>query len=244
MDNALATTLAIAILVFGPMMLILWFSFRKYSYPYTTYTYFDDRKVAMLLAVGIGVGMVFSICYLFFDITVVSYALIFAVLEEIVRVVVLNHPKFQLKFDTTFYGFALGLGNGSVIMIAVCYITSATNTDFFSPALLGILAIYSFTLALFYASMGALVGFGSYKGKIWTFCTGAIGLHILFNIVILPFRARLADLYYPSIFGSLVIGLAVYFYVYRTILPSSLPDKLRRQRMREIRKGRRLAKRF
>lgn len=245
MDGALATTLTISLIVFVPMIIILWFTFRAYSYPYTTYTYFDDRKVAFMLALGIGVGMVFSICYLFFDLRIVAYALIFAVLENGVRMVVLNYPKFQLKFDTTFYGFAFGLGIGTVVMIAVSYITSSSTTDFLSPPLLSTLIVYSFTLSLFYSSTGSLIGFGCYKGRVWTYTGGVIILHILYNMVLIPFRATMPSIYYyPSITSALLISLIVYFHVYINILPNSLPDSLRRQRMREIRKKRRKAKTF
>ena len=43
---------------FGPALFLIWFSMRKYSYPYIEGSAFEDRKVFFLLAVGMVFGTV------------------------------------------------------------------------------------------------------------------------------------------------------------------------------------------
>src|SRR5512137_1194334 len=107
--------IAAAVAGFGPAMALLFFTLRNYTYPRVEKPYFDDRKMFGFFALGIVLGMVIfafeswgstmASAY-----TVLGLVLGFAVMEELLKLIILNFPRFQRKIDTAFYGLSLGLG--------------------------------------------------------------------------------------------------------------------------------------
>jgi hypothetical protein len=222
-------------------MLLLWFTLRKYAYPHTRYTYFSGQKVMMAIAGGMVAGLIFSMLYRFFLPFLLVNAVFMAVFEEILRLVILNSPWFQMKFDSVFYGAALGGGTATMIISGIAYTTQympETSGDFWTPVMLTQLVILSVSLCLLNMANGAMIGYGCGKGVIWTYTFQAIIAHVIFSIaligVIYPYPEQVGIFYYPSLAGILLVGVLLYIYVYRNMVENALPENLRKQRRREM----------
>ena len=94
-----------------PIALMLW-TLQPYTYPKVEQPYFSDPKLFGLFAVGIVVGIVL---YGVSAILPLEYLFVGFLLEEAVKLLILNLPRFQLHADTPFYGFGLGAGMASAL---------------------------------------------------------------------------------------------------------------------------------
>jgi hypothetical protein len=234
-----------SIIGFTPAVAILWFTMRQYSWPIVDKSYFDDRKVFGMFAVGIVIGMlIFS-----FDIflrgywvgagrfIIVPFLLIYVVglstFEELIRLIILNMPRFQLKFDTTFYGVSLGLGMGSIGITAMSFMRFPVGGIINITATLLVLLVFSTSVCLLHASLGGFIGFGCYKGRGWHYLVFAILIHLIFNLLMFPFLS-LGNIEYSLI--TLPLSVVLYHYFRSKLLPQTLPEALRKERRRDIRK--------
>lgn len=239
-------TLIAGALGIGPAILVLWYGLRRFDYPYVEKTLFDDRKVFVLFAVGMVFGAISGMFgYAIIAATasiIVLVSIVIALLEESFKMVVLNLKRFRLKFDTTFYGVSLGCGMGSVMVVSYAYSlfisnpNSATSPGYLLP-LLGL----SVGLCSLEASTGALIGYGSFKGRSWYFLLQAMIYRVFFAVIILPFRAGPQGGVSPflsilSLIAAIIFSLLLYWRIYVGILPYSLPEEIRRKLRRKLRK--------
>ena len=100
---------------FAPAMILMFWTLRDYTYPKVEKPFFEDKKAFGLFAVGMVLGVAIYAAQSWFPLQVVYVALAFALVEELVKLMILNFPKFQRKLDTSFYGLAIGLGIGSTM---------------------------------------------------------------------------------------------------------------------------------
>lgn len=234
-----------SIVGFAPAVAVLWFTMRQYSWPIVDKSYFDDRKVFGLFAVGIIIGMIIFSFNIFLRgywvgvgyFNIVPFLLIYVIglstFEELIRLIILNMPRFQLKFDTTFYGVSLGLGMGSIGITAVSFMRFPVGDIIDKTATLSLLILFSTSVCLLYASLGGIIGFGCYKGKGWYYLGLAVLIHSIFNLLMLPY------FFLDSVLYSLLtlpLSVLVYHHFISRLLPRTLPETLRKERRRVIRK--------
>lgn len=232
------------ILGMAPALAMLWWSIRRYDIPFTEYRLFDDRKLFGSFAVGMIFGVLVSYFRLLLGTAdfvggVVVFLLILLV-EEMFKVVYLNRRGYRERFDTTFYGLALGVGASSTSVVAT--VVWAALPQLYQLVGFSVLVLYSANLAVVNADTGALIGFGASRGDLWGSLWKA--LIVRYAHAALLFVFLVAGPYVPDIlvFITLAIGLAfallVYHYVYSIVLPSTLPKEIRREMRREGRKAR------
>ena len=80
----------------APAILLMFYTLKDYTYPKVERPFFDDRKVFFMLAVGHGhrrrhVRASITSCFRHV-ISLLVFALLFAVLEEMIKLVILNMP--------------------------------------------------------------------------------------------------------------------------------------------------------
>jgi hypothetical protein len=233
-------SLAIGTIVFVPLVITLYYILSQYAYPQTKYTYFNGQKIMMAIAGGMVVGLIISLGYRFFPPYYLQYAIFFAFIEELIRLVILNSPWFQMKFDSVFYGAAIGGGTATMIISGIAYTSQYWSGagDFWSPFFICNLILFSFAACLLNVANGAMIGYGCGKGMIWTYAFRAIAAHIIFSIaligIIYPDQSQVGIFYYPSIIGVLLVSIILFIYVYTKIIGDALPENLKKQRRREI----------
>jgi hypothetical protein len=95
--------------VFGlaPAVALMYFVLKKYTYPAVERPFFSDPTLFGTFAVGLVVGTVLFVVYSYFDRASLITAVAFAMIFELIKMVILNMKRFQGKSDTVFYGYGL-----------------------------------------------------------------------------------------------------------------------------------------
>lgn len=219
---------------FGPAMFLMYYTLRTYTYPRVEKPYFDDRRAFMLFALGVVLGMVLFAferwgARIGVAETVLLLILGFALMEELLKLIILNYPKFQRKVDTAFYGLALGLGISSTFTFANVYvslldISDPTIAEGAASVLVGMLFV------LLHGSTTALIGIGVARGEVKSYFPEALLIHVVFSLLYESFF--LIDLIEPPLNLMGLVGataLVVYAYsrVHRQDLPAMVRDAKR-----------------
>ena len=149
-------------LVFIPALLMMYYILKGYTYPAVEDPFFKDSTLFTLFAVGLIEGFVISAFYVKMDISNMLIGLLFAVIQVMLILVVLNLKRFHRKSDTVFYGFSLGMGQG----VGMAFGISASLLSVFED--LGDVDTYTWAIVvvitamelLLMSSVGAAVGEG------------------------------------------------------------------------------------
>jgi len=218
--------LAAGILGFGPAMTLLYFTLRNYTYPKVEKPFFDDRKLFAFFALGVVLGMLIYAFETWGELISSPYTILllimgFALMEELMKLVILNFQRFQKKVDTAFYGLSMGLGIAATYTFASVYVVlngivgKPQVVDLVVVSMLGLLFV------LLHGSTTTLIGIGVARGDVNGYFPEALLIHIGFALM------------YESVFAGIIsepwnlIGLvgaaAVAVYGYRKIHTLSLP---------------------
>jgi hypothetical protein len=219
---------------FAPAILLMFYTLKNYTYPAVERPFFDDRKVFFMFAVGIMIGVVLaSINYLFVNgdaVSLIVFGIIFALLEELAKFVILNIRRFLQKLDTTFYGVTLGLGIGS---------TTGFGAAFFAlNALQGqvgwldylFLVLLSTQLVLLHGTTTTTIAIGSARGNPWPFLSQAIMVHLAVNLLMVPYYLGEDPLGFISFALSLGFLALYYRHVTGTMIPDVVAEALSRMK--------------
>ncbi len=229
----------------GPALVLLWFSLRRFDRPFVDRTLFDDRRVFGSLAVGMIFGVVSSALNLSILVTDLTGSILLLVgillLEELFKLIYLNRRGYRERFDTTFYGIAMGVGTASTTVVAT--VTWASTGQIYSVVVLPLIVLFSISISFVHADTGALIGFGASRGDLWRSFGRALLVRYAHVALMSPFILASGQPSNPAILVPAVIGLLtsiafaaiVYEYVYVIVLPGTLPEDLRRELRRERR---------
>ena len=202
---------------------LLYFTLRNYTYPKVKEPYFDDRKAFLFFAFGIVLGMALFALEewggtISSDETVIALVVLFAVMEEAMKLVILNFPRFQRKVDTAFYGLSLGLGIAATFTFATVY-TSLLSVD--DPGVFEAVAysLLGVTLVLLHGSTTALIGIGVVRGDVKGYFSEAVLIHMGYSVLMVPFFV-MGEPYNVMGLGA---ATAVVVYGYHKVHTLSLP---------------------
>jgi len=201
-----------------PALIILYLGLKGYE------GHFKDKLIFLTFIVGIIIGFISAVIELFTrDIGIITYIILFPVLEQLSKTIVLNLGRFQEKQETTIYGLSLGLGFGSVFTPAAIIMGNFQEINVaFIAAIIG-----SFGIILFHAATGAIIGYGVYSHKLSTYLAFAILLQI--PITTLIGVTNLFTISYLQI-SIVIYGIIVYWYATKKIMPRILQESQRRKR--------------
>jgi hypothetical protein len=202
-----------------PALIILYIGLKGYE------GHFKDKLIFLTFIVGIIIGFISAVIELFTTrgIGLIIYIVLFPVLEQLSKTIVLNLGRFQEKQETTIYGLSLGLGFGSVFTPAAIIMGNFQEINVaFIAAIIG-----SFGIILFHAATGAIIGYGVYSHKLSTYVTFAILLQIPITTVIGV--TNLFTISYLQI-SIVIYGIIVYWYATKKIMPRILQESQRRKR--------------
>lgn len=182
---------------------------------------FKDKIIFLTFIVGIIIGTVSVAIEYFTQAIGLMYIILFPILEQLFKTIILNLGRFQEKQETTIYGFSLGLGFGSVF-IPASIIGLETIDLTFIAAIIGSLGIL-----LFHAATGVLIGYGIYTKKLSKYLTIAIFLQLFITGVIL--LTSLLQISYMQII-IVIYGIFLFWYATKKIMPRILDETQRRKR--------------
>lgn len=227
----------------GPALLVLWISLRRFDRPRVDHTLFDDRRVFGSLAAGMIFGVLASVLFVavqphdplgFFAILALVLAL-----EEGFKLIYLNRKSYRGRFDTTFYGVPLGLGAAATAVAASAVRNPAS---LFAPATLAFFGVFSLSLGLANAVSGSVIGFGASRGAMGKPFVQAVAVRYAHFALLSPFvllaGTAEAVLSAVGLATSLAFALILYGWMYRYLLPATLPEDVRRKILRARRRSR------
>ncbi len=239
LDFSIALALGLA-----PALAVLYWSIRRYDIPFTRYRLFDDRR----LFGGFAVGLIFGTIAAFVEVnaptglagTVVALAAFF-LFEETFKTVWLNRRAYRGRFDTTFYGVAVGVGvAGTLAVASVLASVAGSPTSPYTMDSLLLLGLFSVSWSLIHADTGVLIGFGASRGETLWPLLKALGVRYAHGAILLAFFIGVDEPWsLIAVATSIVFAAVLYHYVYSILLPATLPDDIRRDMQREKRRARR-----
>jgi hypothetical protein len=200
-----------------PALIVLYIGLKGYE------GHYKDKLIYLTFIVGIAIGVAAAIIELITQgIGLLVYIILFPILEQLFKTIILNLGRFHEKQETTIYGFSLGLGFGSVFTPVAIYFGTFQDTISWLAAMIG-----SFGLTLFHAATGILIGYGVYANKLAKYLTFSILLHFVITAVIGV--TTLLNIGYLQI--TLVIyGVVVFWYALKRVMPQILKESQRRKR--------------
>ena len=225
---------AAMVICFVPALVLLFILLSKYE------GCFDDRKLFMSFAGGMFLGIVallFEITNVFSlnraDLTGLISIFGIAFLHEALKTMFLNLKRFQGKFNTTFYGLSLGLGFGAIygFYAVSSQLIKGIDVEIFIINIIMVIGIIQF-----HGALGLMIGYGVSLHKTFRYFAYATLFHIILNAVFFG---------YSSVSIKILIGLTVFtiiysslllFYDAKILLPKSMPEKMRKQKRRMLRK--------
>jgi len=215
MENTMALA---AVMGIGPALALMYYVFRDFTFPRIQEPFFEDKKLFGLFAAGLVIGVVLFSAYTWFPWTSVFVALSFALIHELVKLVILNSRRFQRKLDSAFYGSALGLGMGSTLGFGMVFylLAQTSNPAWTDWVVLGTLTLQQVFLQ---SSTGLTIGEGVVRGYTWEFFAQAVLVNIMFQALMLPLYMGLFPWAYISMGAALVMVVVYFFYMHRTRLP-------------------------
>ncbi|UCE90727.1 MAG: hypothetical protein JSV90_04620 [Methanobacteriota archaeon] len=231
-----------AIAGFAPSMGLMFYTLRDYTFPSVEKPFFDDRKIFAFFALGIVIGMAL---FAFEEWgrtasaaeTMLALIVGFALMEEALKLMILNFPRFQRKVDTAFYGLSFGLGLSATFTFATVYasalgVESPSAVDMTAFALLGV------QFVLLHGATTAFIGIGVARGEVKPYFAEAVLIHIGYNLFMVPFF--MYDVFEPplnliGLGAAYIVVIYGYYKVHRLSLPVLIQDakKLSGQKRRK-----------
>lgn len=198
-------TLPQAMLFLGiiPALLLIYISLKGYE------GLFKEKTIFITFIAGIIAGVV-SIIIESATVKVGIYAIIlFPVLEQLFKTMILNLRRFQGKKETVIYGLTLGVGFGSVFTPYYIIITSMSSNNI-NTVYLGFIA--SIGIILLHGATGILLGYGVYQSELVKYFFITLILYIP-TPILSSFGGYIPILLVPY-------GLVIYWYITTRIMPN------------------------
>ena len=227
----------------GPAFLLMFYTLRRYEYPYVEKPLFRSDRLFLSFAIGLVIGVVAAVIFNFFLVNTTVAALLallaVAVFEESFKLAYLNYKLFRGNFDTVFYGPGLSFGIAATFSMAFAF-QVFTQPDVPLGALavnVTILLLLSLGLNTLHFYTGAVQGAGAGGGTPWRSYFQAMGARAVFALLLAPF---LAPFQIPNpavlvgfLLVAVVFGVYLFWNAYTRVIPNSLPSKVRRQLRRQ-----------
>ena len=201
-----------------PGLFLLFLSIKGYEKIYKYQT------VIFTFALGLILGFIAVIIeYFFQNVGPISIIILFPILEQLLKTIVLNLRRLQFKKETTVYGLSLGLGFGSIFipfsLVVINAVGLIDNLSIISTV------IWSLGIVLLHGATGAYIGYGVYIGKLWKYFFYSILIYLPVTIL-----STLSQTKYNYILFALVpYSIVIYSYVTRKIMPNILSDEKRKR---------------
>ena len=140
-----------------PALVLLYISLKKYDGMY-------KEKTMFIMFIGGIMAGVLSIIVEYSTLGVGFLAIIlFPVLEQMFKTIILNMRRYQNKKEAVLYGLSLGLGFGSVFTPYYVIVTSLHYDDVNA---LYLALIASIGIIILHGATGILIGYGVYKSNL------------------------------------------------------------------------------
>jgi len=226
---------AAGILAFAPTLILMYAVLRNYTYPKVEQPFFSDPRFFWLFVVGLIAGTLLFAFYTYLtspnQLILLIYRVMFAVLQCLTMVVILNLKRFHGKSDTVFYGYGLGLGLGCTMAFGTIYyygtlISAAEDVEAGAAEYIWFILI-AMSYVLILSAIGTTIGEGIARKRPWEFAMQAIMINSVFSLIIwAAFSADVIALYICLVLG-LIVAVVYFYYIMYLKLAGVVRDVLR-----------------
>jgi hypothetical protein len=195
-----------------PALILLYYSIKEWQGKFT------EKTLFIMFVIGIISGFIVAIIQSQISFTI-ELLILYPFLEQIVKTMILNLKRYQEKQETIIYGLGLGLGFGSIyppasLILLQDGITATSDLLFILLGSIGLVFLHGVT--------GAIIGYGIYQGKLPKYYLYAVGILIIANIIRLEYMLQ---------WINLVLGIGLFWYIYRKIIKTIGTIAERRKRV-------------
>jgi hypothetical protein len=223
-----------AVIGLGAALALMYIVLKKYTYPAVEQPFFSDPTFFGLFAIGLVAGTAVLVGYTFFwgAWGNILLAIMFALVFELAKLVVLNLKRFHGKSDSIFYGFGMGLGMGGAFAFGlVFYAASQTAEIVGNDALTWVLfAVIAIQTVLVHSATGLTIGEGIARKRPFEFLFQALIISVSYQLLISQLFAGHSETW---VYLFLVLAFVVAFaYFYRMVyvkLPGIIREVLRNE---------------
>jgi len=153
-----------------PALVLLFISLKGYD------GYYKDKLIFLTFVIGLIIGVIAVLIEAYTYAIGIYFIILFPLLEQLFKTMVLNIGRFHGKKETPIYGLSLGLGFGSIFIPSSIILLNIQGVhDNFSMILTTIGAI---GIILIHASTGVCIGYGVYKYSLLKYLLFAIVLYV------------------------------------------------------------------
>jgi len=223
----------LAAVAFGPMILLLYMTLKDYTFPKVEKPFFDDRKVFAFMTFGIVLGTVFffidSMAGSSDNLSIVLLlGAVIPLLQGLIKLAILNWPKFQRKVDTAFYGLAFGLGIAATYSFSKMF-ASLLQAEANDLASLLLVIMMGVQIVLIQGSTTAMIGVGCARGTPWTYFAYSMIYAFAYSYLLygLAFAATVDIAVVAMMLLMWTVCIYSYWHVYRIDLPNLIDDAKR-----------------
>lgn len=202
-----------------PALILLYISLKGFE------GHYQDKKIFITFLIGLVIGFISVIIEYFTYAVGVLFIVLFPLLEQMFKTIILNIGRLQEKRETTIYGLSLGLGFGSIFMpFQIILVYNQLEVTYL---ILGYTILGSFSWILIHGATGTIIGYGIYEGKLLYYFIYAILLTIPLNIFY-----YFSSIYDYNFLQPLVVpyALIIYWYATTRIMKKILVQTKRRKR--------------
>ena len=217
---------------------------------------FEDQPVLFAFVIGMVAGVVVGVFHSIVDRSLFSsvasalllFVVGFAFVDQFLKVIIFNSPRFSGQAETTFYATAFGLGYGAMLTGFWFYrsfvLLDAGSNGWVLLSYVGA----AFAFAVVHGTTGMLVGFGATERIVWRYGLLSVVLQVPLNIMwwlalgsSLYAAVPIWELGTITMFIAAGYGLFLLRWTMAKIVPDLLPQQEMRRRRRLMRKRQRAA---
>lgn len=215
---------------------------------------FEERSVMLAFAIGMVAGVVAGVFHVFVDgylfaslaTAIALFVIGWAIVDQFLRVIIFNSPRFSGDPDTTFYSTTFGLGYGAMLTALWFYRSFVLLDVGTNPWVLASYVGAAFAFAVVHGATGMLVGFGAAEGELWRFGFLGVLVQLPLNVMWWLALASSVEAAVPiwelgtiTMFIAAAYGVYILRWTMGKVVPDLLPKEAMRRRRRDVRRQRR-----
>jgi hypothetical protein len=204
-----------------PALILIYISLKDWQGEYV------EKTLFIMFVFGIILGFIAALVEIFTVSSGILLVVLFPVLEQVMKLAVLNLRRFHGKRSTVIYGLSIGLGFGSIFTPVSMILASVEAIS--NVALLAIL-LGSIGIIFIHGATGAIIGYGVYEEKTFTYYIYAVLIHL--PVTLWFFLTGYYNMSQLQV-GIIVYGIIVYWYVKKHIVENVLKQTENRKRTRQ-----------
>ncbi|MCQ2084716.1 MAG: hypothetical protein MJZ21_01050 [archaeon] len=204
------------IMAFAPALLMMYLLLRPYTYPATEYPYFSDPSFFILFAGGLIAGTILFLVYSFIASNIIT-VIVYALVQVMAVVVVMNLKRYRGKSDSIFYGFGFGLGAGATTGTGLIY-WFANSAELLGSSLdipdFALLFVLSLAMINQFSAVGITVGEGIARHLPMQYAVQAMIYNFIFWVVFSIALLNSDSMFYLAAATFMCLAISLMYLIY------------------------------